>query len=769
MKENLKLARVILWEQVSSLFFVLLVVSAGVSFFLGEKVDGIIIAVIIFINTFLGFIQEYKASKASEQLLHLIETKVYVLRAGNLVMVKTSDLVLGDVVHLVPGSIVPVDIEIIEADNAFIDDSVRTGESLPKEVFMGERLFSGAVVTTGKIIGQVIQIGDESSLSKYRAKLESVKKWSSFNVFTEKVIKYIFIISLVTLIISMFFLVVYMSKYSLLHFFVFAIAMLVGVVPEVLPLIVTIILTRESISLSENKVIVKRLSSLESLGAISFLLTDKTGTITENKLRVAAVTDIHNFWENSNYISEGQYERTGLDAVYDEALNQSIGKIKTNSRTIKYFDPFDRLLGYEVFVIEGGVKIARGIASKIFSLCKRTPEKILKSALEYEKKGMRVIALAEGQAGEWTFSGFVAFVDPIKDTSAASLKLAADRGIQVKILTGDSKEVGLNVANELHLIKDNKSVISFDDVRVADLSDKDLIHATLFARCTPENKLELIDRYLKIGPVAFLGDGINDALALKRADVGIAVDNATDIAKESSDIILLEKDLGPILKSISTGRRALRNILTYIMYTLSGNAGTFFSLLVASFFYPVLPMLPIQILLNNLLTDLPLMLIITDNPDEYALRHVPHFEPKKIMQRVFIFGVVSSVFDLLYFQLYKNANVAEFQTGWFVLSILAELILILSIRSSRFVFKSPALSIPLLTGIVISAVLPFLFIYNPSLAAIFKFAPLSLSSVLVICGMIIVYSITNEIVKYFMRKKNLYNKPTPILFSHSQS
>ncbi|MEK7588918.1 MAG: HAD-IC family P-type ATPase, partial [Patescibacteria group bacterium] len=665
MKEDLKLAGSILWEQVSSLFFVLLVVSAGVSFFLGEKVDGTIIAVIILINTVLGFAQEYKASKASEKLLHLIETKVYVLREGNLVMIKTSDLVLGDIVHLVPGSIVPVDIEIIEAENAFLDDSVRTGESMPKEVFMGEKIFSGAVLTTGKIIGQVVQIGEESSLSKYRAKLESVKKWSSFNVFTEKVIKYIFITSLVTLLVCMFFLVFVMAKYSLLHFFVFAIAMLVGVVPEMLPLIVTIILTRESISLAENKVIVKRLSSLESLGAISFLLTDKTGTITENKLKVASVSDVHNFWENSNSISQGQYERTGLDSVYDEALNQSIGNIKTSLREIKNFEPFNRDIGYEVFTLEGGDKVARGIVSKVFALCKGGNENILKSALEYEKKGMRVIAMAEGKAGEWVFSGFSAFVDPIKSTSAVSLKLASDRGIQVKILTGDSKEVATNVANELNLIKHADSIISFEDTNVADLSDKDLINATLFARCTPENKLELIDRYLKLGPVAFLGDGINDALALKRADVGIAVDNATDIAKESSDIILLEKDLGPILKSVSTGRRALRNILTYIMYTLSGNAGTFFSLLIASFFYPVLPMLPIQILLNNLLTDLPLMLIITDNPDEYALRHVPHFEPKKIMQRVFIFGMISSVFDLIYFQLYKGASVAEFQTGWF--------------------------------------------------------------------------------------------------------
>ncbi|KKR78863.1 MAG: Mg2+ transport ATPase [Candidatus Nomurabacteria bacterium GW2011_GWA2_40_9] len=274
-----------------------------------------------------------------------------------------------------------------------------------------------------------------------------------------------------------------------------------------------------------------------------------------------------------------------------------------------------------------------------------------------------------------------------------------------------------------------------------------------------------MDRYLKLGPVAFLGDGINDALALKRADIGIAVENASDIAKESADVILMEKDLNPILASVSMGRKALRNILTYIMYTLSGNAGTFFSLLAASFFYPVLPMLPIQILLNNLLTDLPLMLIITDNPDEYALRHVPHFEPKKIMKRVFIFGLVSSVFDLIYFQLYKNAGVAEFQTGWFVLSILAELALILSIRSSRSIWKSPSMSMPLVIGVSVSVVLPFIFVYTDSLAKVFKFTELSFTTILTLLSLTVVYIATNEIAKYFMRKRNLYNKPvalTPI-------
>ena len=761
MNENLKLVFSILKKQVSSLFFILLVVSALVSFFAGEKIDGIIIVVIILINTLLDLFQEYKASKAGEKLLHLVETKVYVFREGKLTQVKTRELIVGDIVHFMAGSIVPVDVSVIESVNAFIDDSVRTGETLVKEVLMGDSVFAGAIVSGGKIVAQVVSLPENSSISKYKEKLEEVKKWSSFNVFTEKVIKYIFIISLSTLLVAMFLLVFVMGKYDLAHFFIFAIAMLVGVVPEMLPLIITIILTRESIELSNHKVIVKRLSSLESIGALRFLLTDKTGTITENKLRVSYVFDQSDFWEISNSISEGEYERTILDIAYDDALNTSVGKVQTGKKKITNFTQFTHDAGYEVFILEGGQKIMRGIIGKVLGQCKdfKSANSVLTSAHVYESKGMRVMGIASSMGGVWEFSGFVAFYDPIKSTAKESLDLAREKGIEVKILTGDSEEVAKSVIEELKIPHHPENIFSLDKVKVVDITDDQLLKALVFAKCTPENKLELMDRYIKLGPVAFLGDGINDALALKRADIGIAVDNATDIAKESADIILLEKNLTPILKSVDMGRKALRNILTYIMYTLAGNAGTFFSLIVASFFYPVLPMLPIQILLNNLLTDLPLMLIITDNPDKYALSHVPHFEPKKIMKRILAFGLVSSFFDLMYFQFYKNAGVAEFQTGWFLFSVLAELALILSIRSSRPLWKSPPVSVPLAIGVTLAAVLPLIFIFQTKIAEVFKFTILPFKTLFVLGVMIVFYVLMNEILKFFMHKKNLYNKP----------
>ena len=768
MRENIKLFFAILKSQASSLFFILLVISAGVSFFLGEFSDGMIISIITLINTVLAFIQEFKASRASEKLLSLVAVKSYVLREGRLVQVLTSEIVLGDMVHLTAGGVAPVDMRIEESVNALIDESVRTGETLPKNMQVGDILFAGSVVAAGKIIGSVIAIGAQSSISKYKDELEGIKKWSSFNLFVARVAKYIFAFALAALSIAFIFLVIVQGKYAMTEFFVFAIALLVGVVPEALPLIITLIMSRESLELSKQKVIVKRLSSLQELGAVQFLLTDKTGTITENTLQVATVRDFTTtgnetlgFWQVSNSISEGQYERSPMDTAYDDALNGSVGKLQTPPAQITTFEPFTNTVGYAVFHLANGDIIVRGQIEKVVALCRCAPDPILTAASAFEQKGMRVIALSIQKNGIWIFVGFAAFHDPIKASAQASVQRAHKIGVNVKILTGDSEAVATNVAEALGLISHPDNVISLSNIKISALKDTQLRRAIVFAKCTPENKLELMDRYIKLGPVAYLGDGINDALALKRADIGIAVDTAADIAKQSADVILLEKDLGPILEGVVMGKKALRNVLTYIMYTLSGNAGTFFSLLVASFFYTTLPMLPIQILLNNIITDLPLMMIITDNPDSYALSHVPHYEPKKIMKRVFIFGILSSIFDLIYFHLYSHASTATFQTGWFVLSVLTELVLVLSIRSSRPLFKSPALSMPLAIGLLTAATLPFIFVYVAPLAHVFQFIGLSLSEITKLAGIVLVYVIVNETAKYFMRRRNLFNKPLP--------
>lgn len=767
MLQNLILVFSILRNQFISIFFILLLVAGLSSFFIGEHVDAYIIFIIIFINTSLTVFQEFKASKAGEKLLSLIKKKVYVYRNGSIVEIDTKDVVLGDIVHFIRGGVLPFDIETIESEDAFIDESLRTGETLPKQVNLGDKIFAGSVVSAGKIVGHVITLESNSSLLEYKNKLSKVKKSSSFNDFTDQVIKNGFLFSLAILLVAMFFLVFLMGKFELASFFIFSIALLVGVVPEMLPLIMTIILTKESLDLAKNKILVKRLSSLESIGSLRFLLTDKTGTLTENELRAYYVLDHNNFWEISNSLSEGNYEKTDLDIAYDNALNNSLAKIKTNIYKINHFEQFTHKKGYETFILEDGRKVARGLFKNILDLCNNLKDKnqLLEKAYLYESKGMRVMAFAFSLANDWEFAGFVAFHDPIKKSALSAIELAREKGIEVKILTGDSKEVSESVLSELNVSFESAQVVNLEQEKISNLSDEDLLKIKVFARCKPEDKLILIDRFLKLGSVAFLGDGINDALALKRADIGIAVSNATDIAKESADIILLEKDISPVLQSVDTGRKSTRNILIYIMYTLAGNAKTFLSLLVASFFYPVLPMLPIHVLLNNLITDLPLILVITDNVDKYALSHTPHLEPKKILKRILIFGLIGSFFDLIYFQIYKDVSIAEFQTGWFLFSVLIELVLIFSIRSSRFFLKTPPISLPMIFGIFGSMIVTFLFVYHPYFASMFKFTQLKTETLFVLISIVCIYIFANEFVKYFMRRKNLYNKPKASLIT----
>jgi Mg2+-importing ATPase len=751
----------LLYKQMQSLSFILLSISAILSLFYGEPLNSIIIISILFAGLLLSFSQEYRAHVALKKLLRFVEAKVYVERDGKLQSIQASDLRVHDTVHFVEGSVIPVDVQVLEAKNAYVDDSERTGEAYSKWVNMGDNIYSGSIISSGKIVATVLEPFAESTLAKYKRKLESVKKLSAFNIFVNGLIRYVFIAAVIALIVSMVFLVFIMGKFNMVQYFVFATALLVGVVPEMLSLVITVVLTRESLRLSKEKIIVKRLSALESLGAIEFLLTDKTGTITENELSVKAISDSDSFWEASNSISEGNYERSDMDTAFDAALNHSAAKVKTPIKRITSFEPFNHERGYTLFTLEDGSRIARGRLDEIVELCKAQHlNTVFESAKAYEEQGMRVIGQALGHAGVWTFSGFVAFYDPIKRSAPTLLKLAHDRGIKVKVLTGDSDEVADSVAEELGLIKSLSSVVSCDKREIDKLTDEELLSAVVFTRCKPEDKLTLIDRYSKIGASAFIGDGINDALSLKRSDVGIAVENATDIAQESADIVLLNKDLSPVLKSAARGRRALRNILIYIVYTLAGNAGTFFSLLIASFIYPFLPMLPIQIFLTNLLTTIPMLLIITDNIDEYALRHNPHFEPNKIMKRVLAFGLVSSFFDLIYFQLYVNElSMSEFQTGWFLLSVLAEIALILSVRSSRFVLWAPKLSFSFAVGLAVTAVVPLFFVYTKVLSNVFEFTRVSIDILVTVLALVGVYIVANEITKIFLRARRLYNKP----------
>lgn len=342
------------------------------------------------------------------------------------------------------------------------------------------------------------------------------------------------------------------------------------------------------------------------------------------------------------------------------------------------------------------------------------------------------------------------FEDPLKSDAAESYKNTEELGIKVKILTGDSALVAEYVARKLDPKFSDNEVCDLDIQKANTLTDEDIHRDRLYARCHPDDKLALIDRHLAEGTVGFLGEGINDALALRRADVGIVVSNASDVARQSADIILLEKSLNPISVAIKQSRRVFEHIITYLLCTLTGNIGTLFSLTIISLWWKDIPMLPIQILLNNLLTDVPLMLLMSDALTPSVLAHPLHQNPRKMIKIIALFAFISTIYDLTYFMIFQNSEVSTVQTGWFVLSVIAELVLVLSLRSTLSIFKAPKMKLPLALTLCVCACLAIVLPFIPYVNKIFHFVPLPFSTIGYILGTGVLYLIINEIVKYFL-------------------
>lgn len=760
-------------NQVSSIFFILLLVSAALSYSLGQYVDSTIFMVINLANVILGFSQEYKASKASQLLQNFIKHTATVLREGKLVVVDSEDVVVGDIVALSPGDVLVADIMAREFEDAYIDESLRTGESAPIEVSQDQTLYAGSSVVAGKITGQVIAASDTNSLVKYANTLGGVKKNNSFAKFISSVSMNILYITLISLGLIAIFSVWLNHTYTISEFVLFSISMLVGVVPESLPLIITLMLTREALALAKDDVLVKRLSSLQQLGSIKYLLTDKTGTLTENSIRIVQCVDRGSLVHDISLISQAEYERTPMDKSLDESILNKfpVDKAVAESESpLKLrFTPFKNKTGYATYSFSSAnstQEIIRGQYNAVIALCFGLSEDE-KADLDAkyahcESQGLRVIACASRTTGSmpgsadsapaapaganFTLSGMLAFEDPLKPDAVHSYKAAEGLGISVKVLTGDSQMVALYIAQKLDSHLGPEQVCSVDTTSIKSLSDADLNSDKVYARCQPEEKLELIDRHLQKGGVGFLGEGINDALALKRADVGMVVYNASDVARQSADILLMEKSLNPVIKAIQMSRRVYAHISTYLLCTLTGNIGTLFSLTAVALFWNELPMLPVQILLNNLLTDVPLILLITDHlaKEDYS-KPIEH-SSRSFFKIIAVFGLLSTVFDMGYFFIFKDYPLESLRTGWFVFSILCELILVLSLRTNRIAWRGSRMSSSLALALGSCALFAIASPYIP-FASLFELVPLSFGQISFTVGFAVVYFLANEILK----------------------
>lgn len=777
----------ILFRQIKSPFFFLLILAALLAFFVGEKINSFLIFIFAFINIVLGFSQEFRASKSLALLKKYFPPDVNVLREGKETIIDKKFLVPGDIVFLDAGDIVPADLRIIEAKNLLVDESILTGESKPitkiaeksekeiKELFGAQNiLFSGSLVLSGKTKGIVISTGKETESGKIGKLIAKTEKPSFYQKeiidFSKLIIRFVLITIFFVFLANLF-----LKKESdPINFLIFCLALVVGLVPEALPVVVGVSLSQGALKLAKKNVLVKRASAIEDLGNVEVLCTDKTGTITENKLSLKEIFSknekkcLEFAFLASSLIEKGiTFARDPFDLAIFEKLKSKAKELK-KAKLISEI-PFSPQRLRNSVLIEWQEKkylILRGAPEKILELSnleEKEKKELLEKAKEKGEEGKRVLAISfkELEKEEYSqddeanleFLGFLFFVDPLKKSAKSTIDLAKKLGVEIKILTGDAPEVAGQIGKEAGLIEQGGLILGKE---LENLSEKDFDEAcqkySVFARVLPETKLKIIKSLQKKYEVGFIGEGINDAPALKEANVAIAVKSAAEISKETADIILLKDDLKTIIEGIKRGRNIFSNIQKYIKVTLSSNFGNMYSMVAISLIFPFLPMLPTQILLLNLLSDLPLVAIATDTLDVEELRKPKFYKFSQIFPFIFFLALVSSLFDFIFFGIFFNQGEKIIQTHWFLLSVLTEIVIILSVRTRKFFMlaKPPNL---ILLGLII-------FVWSTSFAlpftnlgkSYFSFTAPTLASILTIISISLAYLSANEIVKYLYFK-----------------
>jgi len=780
-------------KQLKSPFFYILLIAAILAFFIGEKIDSLLIIIFASLNVILGFSQEYRAHRALSLLKSYFPPDVNVLRNGKEKIIDKKYLVPGDIVILQTGDIVPADLRIIEATNLLVDESILTGESEPvakipekleketNQIFEAKNiLFSGTAIVSGKAKGIVISTGKETEIGKIGKLIARIEKPSLYQKeildFSKVIIRF------VVLTISLIFIVnlLLRRQQSPVDFLIFCLALITGLVPEALPVVVGVSLSNGALRLAKRNVLVKRLEAIEDLGNIEVLCTDKTGTITENKLTLTEVFSKDEekclnfaFFASSLLEKEIDVVQNPFDLAIYEKVKSRIKELK--KAKLIYEIPFSpqRLRNSVLVEFEGKrFLISRGAPEKILEFSKGNErEEILKIVREKGKEGKRILAIAfkefsgdlfsESDEKELEFLGILCFFDPLKKDAKKTLNLAKRLGVQIKILTGDSKEVAAQIAKEIGLIKEESEVILGKDLEK--LSEKEFDEACekyfVFARVLPETKLKIIKSLQKKYEVGFIGEGINDAPALKEANVAIAVRGAAEISKEVSDIILLKDDLKTIIEGIRKGRNIFSNIQKYIKATLASNFGNMYSMAGISLISPFLPMLPTQILLLNLLTDLPLVSVATDTLDPEELRRPRVQKFSQIFPYIFFLALVSSLFDFIFFGIFFKQGEKSIQTHWFLLSILTELVVIFSIRTRKFFLLAKSPSSILVSLSILVFIVSFTLPFTKFGQDYFYFISPTLQTILIIIFLGLAYLLANEIVKHLYFRHYLARKP----------
>lgn len=741
----------------------------------------VIITSMVLVSGILRFIQETKSNKAAEKLGEMVKTTISVERKGvGIKEIPISEIVVGDIIHIAAGDMIPADIRILKAKDLFISQSSLTGESEPVEkvdtaithdcknpIELNNLAFMGTNVISGSAIAIAINVGNDTIFGSMAKQLVGKKVTTSFekgvNSVSWVLIRFMFVMVPVVLFMNGF------TKGDWMEAFLFALSVAVGLTPEMLPMIVSANLAKGAVSMSKKKVIVKDLNAIQNFGAMDVLCTDKTGTLTQDKVVLEYSLDIEGNEDNRvlRHAFLNSYHQTGLRnlmdiAIVNHANEKDMIELWHDYKKVDEI-PFDFSRRRMSVVVEDKAGktqlITKGAIEEMLSVCSHVEYKgkietiteeikkeILETVSSYNSQGMRILGIAQknnpSSVGELSVKdesdmvliGYLAFLDPPKESTANAIRALEDFGVNVKILTGDNDAVTSSVCKQVG-IKVNNLLLGSDIEEMDDeLLSEVVEEINVFAKLSPNQKTRVVSALRKNGhTVGFMGDGINDAAAMTESDVGISVDTAVDIAKESANIILLEKDLMVLEDGVVEGRKIYANIIKYIKMTASSNFGNMFSVLVASIFLPFLPMLPIQLLMLNLIYDISCIAIPWDNVDEDYIRVPRKWDSSSISKFMFWIGPTSSVFDiatyaLMYFFIcpfvfggqYHILNEAQqlgfmglFHAGWFVESLWSQTLVIHMIRTPGIPFVKSRASWQLTTlttlGIAVGTIIPYTF------------------------------------------------------------
>ena len=737
-------------------FIILLIFLAIVNYFLSDLLGSIIILLIATISALIRFVQDYSVYKFNQKLKEKIYNTTTTIRGNTLKEIKIENVVVGDIITLNAGSIIPADLILLETKDLFLNQSVFTGEVNPIEkkaitnknkdqVFDLDRVcLMGSSVISGKATGLVIKTGPDTYLGKVGKEIKTKKELTAFDKgiksISSMLIKYMIIISIIIIIIDGLF------KQNITEAVMFALSVAVGLTPSMLPMIVNVNLTKGSKSLSKKKTLVKKIESIQNLGAIDILCTDKTGTLTEGTITLQKYIDASGKENNDilEYAYLNSYYGTGIKNIIDKAIITYAISHNINIDKYEKIDeiPFDYTRKKQTIAVKRNNKvrtITKGAFEEIIKNCttikinkKVEPinntyiNNIKNKAKELAEKGMQVIALSEGNELEpskyeenMTFIGFVAFLDPPKKDAQDTIKKLNKIGIKTKIITGDNQYATLNICKSAGLNSTN--ILLGSDIDK--LNDEELLakieEVDIYARMNPLQKERIVTLYKNNNHVVgYMGDGVNDAPSLAKADVGISVNTATSIAKEASDIIILKQSLTVIYDGVIEGRKVYGNIMKYMKMALSADFGDVFSITIAAIFFPFLPLLPIQMLLQDFIYDISQLALPYDNVDKEFLQKPKKWNTKGISMFMKIMGITSSLIDILAFIIfwfilgYNNVSQASyFQTAWFVTCLATELMIIYSVRSSKNTFMkdaSPYLNTLTIVSLILTILTPII-------------------------------------------------------------